>query len=710
MFLKRLIPILIIFIATCFLFGKTLIPKEGQIIYGGDLQDQFYYWKSFYKENISKGVIPFWNPYSFSGMPFLAHPSIAAFYPLNGIFLLFPIPIAFSLFLFLHILIAGVGMYWYGIHRWDKITSLTAAFMFAFSGMFASRIFSGHIDIISTLAWIPFVLGSLQSVINQPNRKNTLFSIFFLTVQILAGYQLVVLLTLIFSFFYFLFHIILNSQSKNKKVLIRSTVFYFLIILLSFGITMVQILPTFQLVHESIRKNGLPYELTTWGSYFLDTFRLYIDPFVYGNPLPENYSYTGPGPNYYELSYFVGRIPLIVISLYLLYQLIQIIRRKKYDGLFFFYLISLLFYTGMALGNHFFFHKLFYVLLPPFRLFRFPAQYLFLSVFILSMLYGQSISKLKRPFIKIILLCFISIELFHFSKPFYRLTSIPTKDFDTTLTKSVSDSSQLNRTIPDYPVISYVRKALDFESYSLHKIQSTSGYNPIILDLYFRFIASSNGTSIEAMKSFNVEIPPPDPNRFGVNYLNGKYIILDPSWNTFYRGIPVWYSPVLKTSLYTVYENKNVLPRFYFIHTVQAVSSTNDVENVLKSNPDLSKQAILVSNTQSRIFDYGNHCDPSAKESVEVISYNANSIQLKTNAVCNALLASSEVMYPGWKAKVDGTSVGIQTINLAFRGVPILSGSHTIILYYDPTIYFVGLAITITSLLCGSFIFLKAQS
>src|SRR5262245_46854906 len=72
--------------------GRTLIPTENLYQYEpfatyrevvkapeipqnrlvSDLLLENYQWKSFIRQSIAQGELPLWNPYQFSGIPFLA--------------------------------------------------------------------------------------------------------------------------------------------------------------------------------------------------------------------------------------------------------------------------------------------------------------------------------------------------------------------------------------------------------------------------------------------------------------------------------------------------------------------------------------------------------------------------------------------------------------------------------------------------------------
>jgi len=168
-------PLMLFALLAVIFFGKTLIPGSGKIIYGGDLLSQFYYWKGFLKDSLLSGFVPFWNPYLFSGTPFLAHPSTAFFYPATFIYLLFPLNISFSLVIAIHLLIAFAGMYRLAGRYADPISSAVAAAVFAFSGYYSARIYAGHIDLLTTSIWLPWIFLALISLLEKGFTKNKKF-------------------------------------------------------------------------------------------------------------------------------------------------------------------------------------------------------------------------------------------------------------------------------------------------------------------------------------------------------------------------------------------------------------------------------------------------------------------------------------------------------------------------------------------------------
>src|SRR3990172_1977743 len=147
--LKKDFLCLLIFLGLLiYLFGDKLLPPAGKMIAGSDIYGAYYYLKYFLQENIRNFNLPFWNPYNFSGTPFLAHPNINIFYPPNWLFIFFPLNISFSLYFFLHMLIAGVSMYVCIRNVAGRWGGFAGAVAFALGGFYVARIYSGHLEYV----------------------------------------------------------------------------------------------------------------------------------------------------------------------------------------------------------------------------------------------------------------------------------------------------------------------------------------------------------------------------------------------------------------------------------------------------------------------------------------------------------------------------------------------------------------------------------
>jgi uncharacterized membrane protein YfhO len=64
-----------------------------------------------------------------------------------------------------------------------------------------------------------------------------------------------------------------------------------------------------------------------------------------------------------------------------------------------------------------------------------------------------------------------------------------------------------------------------------------------------------------------------------------------------------------------------------------------------------------------------------------------------------AFLVTSDVLYPGWNASVDGNAVELYQANYAFRGVVVPAGTHTVRFEFRPKSFYYGVAISVSACL-----------
>lgn len=706
----KYIPYLFFFLLTIIYFKNVFFLPPGKIIFGMDTADQFFFWKSYLTDNLRQGIIPFWNPYSFSGTPFLAHPSVAPFYPFTLIFFIRPMGNALLIYLFIHLLLAAIFSYICFRDKIDTVAALTGSIVFTFSALLAARIYSGHLDIISTIIWIPLVYHSFVGFYETHARKYFLLSVTSLTLQILAGYQFVVLLTLELLGLFVIYHLItLYSRNLRRSIPgILSTLLIFAgIVIAAYGISAIQILPTLELVGNSIRSGGLPYDLAKWGSYNFDTFRLFLNPSYYGSPFGENYSYFGPGPNFFELIYFIGKIPLVLIAIDFFLAYVRLIRRKKAADYILFYCFSIIIFMAIALGGNFFFHQILYQFVPFYQMFRIPAQHLIIVVFILSLLVSKALFTLKNKYLRIALLVLIVFELFSYNQKFIRTADLPTANFDQKLINLFKNERTPARILINYPVTSRVRSDIDFEASAYYQLFSTGGYNPIILKNYYQFIDLLNQSPASSIPYYNVEIPPLKTNAENLDFLNTKYLLADKLDDTVEETKNSKYSVISEGINYRLYLNRDFSQRFFLVYSpIYYLNPDEERELFLNKNIMLKKDVLLkgIANTNDTI---SNNCDHTS-DSVQMLDYQINKIKLSVSTNCGGWLSSSEIYYPGWKAKLDGKPINILLSNKAFRTIFVPKGNHSLEYYYDPVIYKLGLIVTITSLITA-YLFSKSR-
>jgi uncharacterized membrane protein YfhO len=78
--------------------------------------------------------------------------------------------------------------------------------------------------------------------------------------------------------------------------------------------------------------------------------------------------------------------------------------------------------------------------------------------------------------------------------------------------------------------------------------------------------------------------------------------------------------------------------------------------------------------------------------------YTQQRVELAIEAAQPALLVLTDSAYPGWTARVDGASAPILATDVAFRGVLVPAGSHSVTFEYAPVSFIIGVMLAITAL------------
>jgi uncharacterized membrane protein YfhO len=64
------------------------------------------------------------------------------------------------------------------------------------------------------------------------------------------------------------------------------------------------------------------------------------------------------------------------------------------------------------------------------------------------------------------------------------------------------------------------------------------------------------------------------------------------------------------------------------------------------------------------------------------------------------LVLLTDTYYPGWKAYVDGERTELLEADYLFRGVAVPEGEHQIEFVYDPASFKIGVALSLSAIVC----------
>ena len=231
----------------------------------------------------AKGEFPVWNPFCNFGMPVVHDGSSSLFYPGKLIFFVrqLPYPARYGLYLAIHILIAAGGTYWFSrTLRLTRSGSTLAAFSYAFGGAVLFQVVNA--PFVVSAAWLPFALGSVWLTFRQLKMKWAVLTALYCSLMILGGDpQMCYHVGLIMCAF--AIHTIWRTYKRRKrrkqvnrnaseswrqsffKTSLVSATFVLITVVVTFGLSAVQVLPSYVWSKQSIRTHTEhPRTLTEW--------------------------------------------------------------------------------------------------------------------------------------------------------------------------------------------------------------------------------------------------------------------------------------------------------------------------------------------------------------------------------------------------------------------------------------------------------------
>ena len=358
--------------------GRTLLPTENLYQYEpyatyrevvkapdvpqnhlvSDLVLQNMQWKLFTRQSISEGEIPLWNPYQFSGIPFLAAGQQSTLYPFSLLYYILPIAASYGWFTVVQLWLAGAFMYFFlrglGIGRFGGtvagVTYQLSAF-FVINAVFPM--------IMGAAVWLPLLLLMIEFTIRQRPLLGRPASLPWVAVgavalgcNIFAGHPEITYYTLLIMAYYAAVRLFIRWRRETVlQPILKRGLWLVAMVALGIGLGAAQFLPLFEFVSMNWRSErssintvlsyahpprdvlqfALPnfYGNPAHHSYF-DWFTLQTVP-VTVNSQDETITHTEWGmKNYVESALYVGILPLLLAAYALLHAWTQ--RRNDETG------------------------------------------------------------------------------------------------------------------------------------------------------------------------------------------------------------------------------------------------------------------------------------------------------------------------------------------------------------------------------------------
>lgn len=215
----------------------------------------------------------------------------------------------------------------------------------------------------------------------------------------------------------------------------------------------------------------------------------------------------------------------------------------------------------------------------------------------------------------------------------------------------------------------------------IYRLQSVEGYDPLYLRRFGELIASSErgNSNISPPFGFNRIITPHNFNSKIIDLLGVKYVL------TLQDVSSPKLKKVFQEGQTRIYENKEALPRIFFVRQVESVKNKETaIQMMWQDNFDFQQKAV-VENLDVHLEGFGRESQPNGAKlntgKVKIVFYSENRVVLKTENDGDGFLVLTDSFYPIWHANINGQETKIFLTDYNFRGIVVPKGKHIVEFY-----------------------------
>ena len=260
-----------------------------------DLILENYGWKQLLVEAVEDRTLPLWDPFLFSGHPFLANGQHSGLYPLTWVFFLLPIPRAFGVFIVLQLGLAGIWMYAFGrVIKAGPLGALVAGIVFQYSGFMVVSVV--HPMIVAGASWLPLLLALVECTISRRRfwaqeramLPWALLGAIALGLQTLTGHPettyFVLLVVAAFAGWRLLHGLIMHPRATWRSEVLSAAFGVVLIPGLGLMLGAAQLLPFYEVARDSFRQGAATLQEVLGWAYPMRRLITFLIPNFFGNP------------------------------------------------------------------------------------------------------------------------------------------------------------------------------------------------------------------------------------------------------------------------------------------------------------------------------------------------------------------------------------------------------------------------------------------
>ena len=355
------------------IFFETFLFGSGRVLFKFIYSTRYPVYDWLHKQN---GILSLWSPYILGGFPIYAEAKYAFFSPFTIVFLKLLDPAVGMMFLIIT-LYSGIFFSTYLYSKYigmKNVEALLSSVLFTFNG-FVLSLYTAVNDLI-TVSALPLLALFLERIF--PSEKGINYRYVFLSglilgLQFLGGglEYFFYILILAFSLFCFKFF-------QSKKQISKIVLAIIIIVVVSLGISSIQLLPMLELVKSTARVySDYRVSASISGNYLSGTdFFLFLFPSSINGELAVSHICT---------ALFLGFVPFLLVIL-------SIFKKDKRCRLF---IVLLIISAFLMLGRNSLFYYIFsHLRFPGFNMLKHPVEAGLIFTFAASILSGYGLSTL----------------------------------------------------------------------------------------------------------------------------------------------------------------------------------------------------------------------------------------------------------------------------------------------------------------------------
>lgn len=262
-FLGKELLIIMGLLGIVILYFYGVITEELTLLLPLDTSDMVYPSYYYIAKTLKEGYLPLWDPHLFSGFSLAAYPQYGLFYPLNFLFWIWPygdnpFPVhAYEYLLLLHVFLAGWFMYFLGRGlKFNRLISFVMGIVFMLNGNLLKFLNWGNS--FPAFVWFPLVMLFAIFAFKEKitNKIHPFLGGLALGMLILAAPAQPMIQILMIIGFFFSYCIYENYRKRNFDKIKRIFLNFLIFVLIGFSIGAISILPSLELMPQTIRFLG----------------------------------------------------------------------------------------------------------------------------------------------------------------------------------------------------------------------------------------------------------------------------------------------------------------------------------------------------------------------------------------------------------------------------------------------------------------------